>query len=196
MHYEILISAKPRVNFMPKKQKTYPKSNSKSQRKNKLEKKQAKAQPKPVSLFKSKYYWITLAATILIFIFALGYITHMSEEKELLMLGSILSVIGLAFYIGYKPSVNYDKRATFFFVGASIIGFGIWALIVLSLNASEILIQISNSVGDSFFVITSLSICLVLGAFIGDFIGKNRETILFFAHKFRNRLFYSKADGK
>jgi hypothetical protein len=181
---------------MPKKQKTYPKSNSKSQRKNKLKEKQAKTQPKPVSLFKSKYYWITLATTILIFIFALGYITHMSEEKELLMLGSILSVIGLAFYIGYKPSVNYDKQATFFFVGASIIGFGIWASIVLSLNASEILIQISNSVGDSFFVITSLTICLVLGAFIGDFIGKNRETILFFAHKFRNRLFYSKADGK
>jgi len=181
---------------MPKKQKTYPKSNLKSQRKNKIKEKQSKAQQKPVSLFKSKYYWITLATTVLIFIFALGYVMKISEEKELLMLCSVLSVIGLAFYIGYKPSVNYDKRATFFFVGASIIGFGIWALIVLSLNAAEVLMQISSSIGDSFFVITSLTICLVLGAFIGDFIGKNRETILFFAHKFRNRLFYSKADGK
>jgi hypothetical protein len=181
---------------MPKKQKTYPKSNSKSQRKNKLKEKQAKAHPKPVSIFKSKYYWITLAVTILVFTFALGNIIQLSREKELLLLGSVLSVIGLAFYIGYKSSVNYDKRATFFFVGASIIGFGIWALIVLSLNATEILIQISSSVGDSFFVITSLTICLVLGAFIGDFIGKNRETILFFAHKFRNQLFYARADGK
>ena len=67
---------------------------------------------------------------------------------------------------------------------------------VLSLNAIGVLAQISNSIGDSFFVITSLTICLVLGAFIGDLIGKNRETILFFAHKFRNRLFYSKANGK
>jgi hypothetical protein len=181
---------------MPNKQKTYPKFNSKSQRKNKLKEKQAKAQQKPVSIFKSKYYWITLAATILVFIFALGYVMKISKEKELLILGSVLSVIGLAFYIGYKPSVNYDKRATFFFVGASIIGFGIWALLVLSLNAFGVLVQISNSVGDSFFVITSLTIFLVLGAFIGDFIGKNRETILFFAHKFRNQLFYSKVNGK
>jgi len=181
---------------MPKKQKTYTKSNSKSQRKNKLKETRARAQQKPVSIFKSKYYWISLAATILVFIFALGYIMQMSEEKELLMLGSVLSVIGLAFYIGYKPSINYDKRATFFFVGASIIGFGIWALIVLSLNAFGVLVQISSSIGDSFFVITSLIICLVLGAFIGDFIGKNSETVLFFAHKFRNRLFYSGADNK
>ena len=181
---------------MPKKPKTYHKTNSKSKQKNKLKQKQTKAQPKPVSIFRSKYYWITLATTILVFIFALGYIIQISEEKELLILGCVLSVIGLAFYIGYIPSVNYDKRATFFFVGASIIGFSIWALIVLSLNAFGVLVQISNSVGDSFFVITSLTICLVLGAFIGDFIGKNIETILFFAHKFRNRLFYSKADGK
>jgi hypothetical protein len=181
---------------MPKKPKTYSKTNSKSQQKNKLNKKQTKAQLKPVSIFKSKYYWITVAVTILVFTFALAYVTHISEEKELLILGSVLSVIGLAFYIGYKTSENYDKRATFLFAGASIIGFSIWVLIVLSLTASEVLIQILNSVGDSFFVITSLTICLVLGAFIGDFIGKNRETILFLAHKFRNRLFYFKADGK
>ena len=105
---------------MPKKQKTYPKSNSKSQRKNKLKETHDRAQQKPVSIFKSKYYWISLTATILVFTFALGYIMQMSKEKELLMLGSVLSVIGLAFYIGYKPSENYDKRATFFFVGASI----------------------------------------------------------------------------
>jgi hypothetical protein len=181
---------------MPKKQKTYPRSNSKSQRKNKLKETHSRAQQEPVSIFKSKYYWISLAATILVFTFVLGYILQMSEEKELLMLGSVLSVIGLAFYIGYKPSVNYDKRATFFFVGATVIGFGIWALIVLSLNAFGVLAQISSLTGDSFFVITSQIICLVLGAFIGDFIGKNREAVLFFAHKFRNRLSYSRADNK
>ena len=141
---------------MPKKQKMYPKSNSKSQRKNKPKGTQGRAQKKPVSIFKSKYYWISLVATILVFTFALGYILHMSEEKELLLLCSVLSVIGLAFYIGYKPSVNYDKRATFFFAGASIIGFGIWILMVLSLNAFGVLVQISISIGDSFFVITSL----------------------------------------
>jgi len=181
---------------MSKKQKTYPKSNSKSQRKNKLKETHARAQQKPVNIFKSKYYWVSLATTILVFTFALGNILQMSVEKELLMLCCVFSVIGLAFYIGYKPSVNYDKRATFFFVGASFIGFGIWVLMVLTLNAFGVLVQISSSIGDSFFVTTSLIIFLVLGAFIGDFIGKNRETVLFFAHKFRNRLFYSGADNK
>jgi hypothetical protein len=112
------------------------------------------------------------------------------------MLGSVLSVIGLAFYIGYKPYENYDKRPTFFFVGASFIGFGIWALMVLSLNAFGVLIQISSLIGESLFVSTSLIIHLVLGAFIGDLIGKNRETVLIFAHKFRNRLFYSGTNKK
>ena len=78
---------------MPKKQKMYPKSNSKNQRKNKLKEKQSKTPQKPVSIFKSKYYWITLTATILIFIFALSYVMQISEEKELLMLGSVLSII-------------------------------------------------------------------------------------------------------
>ena len=44
--------------------KTYPKTQPK---KNKLKKKQLKDQPKPFSLLKSKYYWITLAAVILVF---------------------------------------------------------------------------------------------------------------------------------
>jgi len=162
--------------------KTYPKTPPK---KTKLKKNQPKAQPKP-SLLKSKYYWITLAVTILVFTVVLGYSIQISVGKELLMLGSIFSLIGLAFYIGFKPSENYDKRATFFFVGASIVGFSIWALMVLSFNASGVIAQISSSVGIDFFAITSLIICLILGAFIGDLIGKNRDKIALLTHKLRN----------
>ena len=162
--------------------KTYPKTPPK---KTKLKKNQPKAQPKP-SLLKSKYYWITLTVTILVFTVVLGYSIQISVGKELLMLGSIFSLIGFAFYIGFKPSENYDKRATFFFVGASIVGFSIWALMVLSFNASGIIAQISSSVGIDFFAITSLIICLILGAFIGDLIGKNRDKIALLAHKLRN----------
>ena len=125
---------------------------------------------------------------ILVFTIAFGYLMQISLGKELLMLGSIFSVIGFAFYIGFKPSENYNKRATFFFAGASIVGFSIWAVMVLSLNVSGVLIQIANSIGDSFFAITSLIICLIVGAFIGDLIGKKRETVGLFVHKFRNKL--------
>jgi hypothetical protein len=181
---------------MPKTPKIHPKPHSKGQRRNRPKKTPPKAQSKPVSLMKSKYYWITLTVTVLVFTFAYGYSTQISAEKELLILGSILSVIGFAFYVGFKPSENYEKRATFIFIGASIVGFSIWAVMLLSFKATGINSQISSLIGEGFFAITSLIICLVSGALIGDFIGKNRETVLFFAHKFRNRLFYSGADNK
>ena len=161
--------------------KTYPKTQPK---KTKPKKNQPKAQPKP-SLMKSKYYWITLTLTILVFTIAYGYLTQISVGKELLILGSIFSVMGFAFYIGFKASAGYNKRATFLFVGASIVGFSIWAVMVLSLNATGFLSQISNSIGTDFFAITSLIICLTLGAFIGDVMGKNRSALALFAHKFR-----------
>jgi cation transport ATPase len=174
------------INFMPKTPKTHPKPHSKDQRKTRPKKTQSKAQSKPVSLMKSKSYWITLTLTILVFTFAYGYVMQISVGKELLILGSIFLMIGFAFYIGFKPSASYNKRATFIFIGASIVGFSIWAVIVLSFNATGFESQISSSIGDDFFAITSLIICLVLGAFIGDLIGKNREAVVLFAHKFRN----------
>jgi len=163
--------------------KTYPKTHPK---KTKPKKNQPKAQSKPFSLMKSKTYWITVALIILIFTVAYGYFMQISVGKELLILGSVFSVMGFAFYIGFIPCASYNKRVTFFFVGASIVGFSIWAVMVLFFNATGIITQISSSIGIDFFAITSLIICLVLGAFIGDLIGKNREAVGLFAHKFRN----------
>ena len=161
--------------------KTYPKSTPK---KNRPKKTSPQAQ-KSASPLTNKYYWIMLTLAILVFTFAYGYLIKISLEEESLMLGCIISVIGFALYLGFKPSTRYDKRATFIFVGASIIGFSIWALMVLSLNATGILSQIASSVGSDFFAITSLIICLILGALIGDLIGKNRNTIELFANKVR-----------
>jgi len=100
-------------------------------------------------------------------------------------------VIGFAFYIGFKPYPTDKKRVVLIAIGASIIGFSIWAVTVLALNVAGLLVQILNPVGDVFFSITSLIICLILGAFIGDLIGKNFQTILLLARKFRTRIFSS-----
>jgi len=164
--------------------KTYPKVQSK---KNK-QKKHLKDQPKQINLLKSKYYWVTITTAILVFAVVVGFLVQISLGKELLILGSILSILGLAFYVGFKSSEGYDKRATFFFVGASIVGFGIWAVMVLSFMATGVISLISSSVGVDLFALTSLIICLILGALIGDLIGKNRETISLYAEKIRNRL--------
>ncbi len=144
-----------------------------------------KDQPKPVSLMKSKTYWIALTLIMVVFTFAYGFFMNISFEKEALILGSILAVIGFAFSVGFKPS-SYNKKATFIFVGASIIGFSIWAVIVLSINATAINSQIAGSIGVDFFALTSLIICLALGAFIGDLMGKNKEKIVLFTDKLRN----------
>lgn len=162
--------------------KTYPKTQPK---KNKQKKKQRKDQPKPFNILKSKYYWIGLTLMIFVFAVTIGYLNQISFGEELLILGCIFSVIGLAFYIGFKSSENYSKRATFIFVGASIVGFGIWAVMVLSFNAIGVISQISSTVGIDLFTVTTLIIFLVLGAFIGDLFGKKREALESFYYKLR-----------
>jgi hypothetical protein len=161
--------------------KTYPKT----QPKTKPKKTKFKDQPKPVSLMKSKTYWIALTLIMVVFTIVYGFLVNISLAKEALTLGTIFTVIGLAFSLGFKPSI-YSKKATTIFVGASTIGFGIWAAIVLSFNAVGLNPQIASSVGIEFYAITSLIMCLALGAFIGDLIGKNREKIVLFLDKFRN----------
>ena len=158
--------------------KTYPKTYPK---KTKPKKTKFKDQPKSVSLVKRKSYWITLTLFMLVLTIVFGYAMKISAVGEALILGTIFSIIAFAFYIEFKPSIKYDKRVTFIFAGASIVGFCIWAVMVLSLGATGILLQIVNLVGTSFFSITSLIICLIAGAFIGDLIGKNKEALRLFA---------------
>ena len=169
--------------MLPSMPKTYPKT---PQKKNKLKNKRVKDQPKPFSIFKSKYYWLTITVVILVFAVAMGFFIKISLGSELLILGSILSIIAFAFYLGFKSPEGYSKRATFIFVGASIIGFSIWAVMVLSFNATGITQQISDAVGNALFAITSLIICLVFGAFIGDLLGKKREALDSFYYRLRN----------
>ncbi len=165
---------------MPKtSQKTYPK-------KTKQKKTKYKDQPKPISILKSKFYWIALTLIILVFTIAYGYLIGISLERETLLIGTILAVIGFSFHIAFRSNSNYNKRVIFIFAGASIIGFIIWAAIVLSFNATGITSQITSSIGIDFFAITSLIICLISGAIIGDLIGKNKERLLLLTDKFRS----------
>jgi len=165
-------------SFMPKTSKTYPKPQPK---KTKHKKTQPKPQAKPVSITTRKSYWITLTLIITVFASVFGYFMNMPLENIVMMLVTVLLLIGFAVYIRFKPSTTtVNKRATFIFVGASVIGFCILAVILLSLNATELHTQIASAIGDGFFAITSLMICLILGAFIGDWIGEKRERISIF----------------
>jgi polyferredoxin len=174
---------------MPKTPETYPKPRSKNQKgKNKLKEKQAKAQPKTPSLLRNKYYWVFVALVLIVFTTVYGYSIQLSLGKEGLILGAILMVIAFAFYMAFKPYPIDRKRVILILIGISIIGFSIWAVTVLLLDANGLLKQIIPSIGDTFFAITSLIICLVIGAFIGDLIHRNMEKILALARSFRSRV--------
>jgi lysylphosphatidylglycerol synthetase-like protein (DUF2156 family) len=139
------------------------------------------------SITTTKSYWITLTLLIVVFAFVFGYFVNLSLDRIVIMLAAVLFVIGFARYIRVKPSTTtISKRATFFFVGASIIGFSIWAVMVLSLNVTGLHPQVASVIGDGFFAITSLIICLISGAVIGDLIGTNGERIsIFIKNKLR-----------
>ncbi|MDR2203512.1 MAG: hypothetical protein LBE76_04320 [Nitrososphaerota archaeon] len=87
----------------------------------------------------------------------------------------LLSLMG---YISTTPSnLLKSKRATFLFVGASIIGFCIWAVIFLTLPVIDLID--TDTLTDT-FLIFSFIICLTLGAFIGELMGKNQKIQKFF----------------
>jgi hypothetical protein len=156
---------------MPKTSKTKPKIQPKNKRKNK---------PEPISITSRKEYWIVLTLSMVIFGAGYGYLMKVPIPAIVMLLATVISVIVFAFYIKFKPStLPSTSRATYFFVGASVIGFGIWALVVLSINAAGLWIPIASVIGEEFFAITSLIIFLILGAFIGDWISKNRQRFKF-----------------
>jgi len=160
--------------------KTYPKTQRK---KTKPRKPQPKTPAKTVSITTRKSYWITLTLITIIFVSLYGYLMNIALQRMAMMLVTVLLLIGFVAYIRLNSStMPTTNRATFIFVGASIIGFSIWAVIVLLLNATGLHPQVANAIGDDFFAITSLIICLISGAFIGDLIGKNKERISIFVN--------------
>jgi len=164
--------------------KNYPK---KQPKKVKLKSKN-KLAPKPVSITSSKTYWLALTLMMIVFGSVYGYIMKVAIAGIGLLLASVLFIIGFAYYLRFKPSLlKNSERATFLFIGACILGFGIWAAVILLSQLTGLWTTLAGSVGDYFFAITTLIICLTSGAFIGDLIGLNKEKIsLFFHDKFGN----------
>ena len=169
---------------MPRPPKTKPKNFPKTQPK----KAKPKVEPKPVSITTSKFYWISLTTVIVIAVLGYGFLTGVAIQKIALIILTLLSVISLAWYIRVKPSTMTTKlRVTYMFMGAAVIGFCIWAVTVVVLGATGLGVQVSNSLGDRLFIVASQVIFFVIGAFIGDWVGINRNVIVSFFSKFKRK---------
>jgi hypothetical protein len=153
--------------FMPKSDKSRLKSKVKPKR---------KAEPELPNITSKPSYWIMLTLVTVVAASVFGLVTGITLLRIAVLAVTIVVLIGFVGYIRVVPSnLSLSKRATFLFVGASVIGFSIWAAIILASNATGFMLQIVNSVGEQFFVVTSLASCLAVGAFIGDLIGKNQR---------------------
>jgi hypothetical protein len=146
--------------FMPKPYKTKQKQKAKLKRK----------EPEVPGITTRKSYWIVLTALLAVVSAVFGVTMGIGWLQTAFLAVTIAVVIGTVGFIRVGPStLSLSKRATFLFVGISVIGFGIWA----ALTVSGVIAQAAN--GEEFFVVTSLAICLTAGAFIGEVLGRNKS---------------------
>jgi len=160
----MLISTNAETYFMPK-------SPSKDKAKTQLKKKRV-AQPETPSITTRKSYWIILAVAIVTVFSVAGFLLEFAIVDLATLMIAIVLLIGLIGYIRITPSnLSKSKRGTFLFIGVSIIGFSLWAIIMLSLISTGTINTIFDN--KAFFILPSLIICLTTGAFIGELMSKN-----------------------
>jgi hypothetical protein len=159
---------------MPKQTKSTAKSKAKL-------KHQRKNAPEVPGVTTKKSYWVILTVIMAFACSVAGYMLKLSLGNIAVLTVTIVLMICLTGYVRVEPSnLPVARRATFLFVGASVIGFGIWAIVVLVLGATGLMLQIGSMTGDQFFVLPSFITSLIVGAFIGELLGKNRKVQEFF----------------
>jgi hypothetical protein len=151
---------------MPKQPKTKAKSKAKL-------KKQQKTQPEVPSITTKKSYWVMLTVLMAVVVSVAGVMVNLEALQVVVLAVTVVLLIGLLGYVRVTPSsLPKFKRAVFLTFGASIIGFSIWAIFMLILNYTGVIAQLENTSGTTFYVIPSLIICIIGGAFIGELLGK------------------------
>ena len=130
---------------MPKPQKTRSKSKTKAQTK--------KVEPEPAGITTKKSYWISLLLFTAIAVSLAAYAVNLAWLNIAVLNVTVVVLIGFVGYIRVTPSnMPVSRRATFLFVGASVIGFCIWAAIIIVFNTSGFTPQVVDTLA-----VTSLS---------------------------------------
>jgi hypothetical protein len=167
--------------------KQHPKKLQKSNMKNRARNK-SKIKSEPANITTSKFYWIGLIIFTVIAILAVGIFSSIAVQKLALIMVTVLFVLAFAWQLRVKQSdLTAKTRATYIFVGAAVIGYSIWAIMVILLAATGFGIQLGNILGDQLFIAASQIIFLVVGGFIGDYLSTN-SAFQGFADKIRQKV--------
>ena len=102
---------------------------------------------------------------------------HIPLERALTGVGLAFLCTGIAYYIRVKPSRRVNKGA-YIPLGISPIGFTLWIVYVLTIGR-----QATNYLGVWPSLILGFTVPYVIGAFIGDWIGKRRNYRLPFSNE-------------
>ena len=120
------------------------------------------------------WWWKSLWAGVLLIAVALGAVGYfiLNTPLEQVLGGTALTflLIGIAYYIRVKPSLSVS-RAIYILVGISPIGFGLWVL--LSISGVGRLMTDYLGVWPSLLI--GFTVPFIVGAFIGDWIGRRRN---------------------
>ena len=143
-------------------------------------------QPQPVSITSKKSYWITLTSVTVFATAVYAYAIGIALPQIALLVAAVVLALGFVGYVRVTPSKFVTFwRAVFIFAGISIIGFSIWAAMIYYSMQTGVLASVVNSLGDQFFGVTSLVICLAVGGFIGELISKNKSVQVHFADRLK-----------
>ncbi len=157
----MLIRAGYTLVVMPKPPKVLPKHKAKHK---------GKAAPETPSFTTKKSYWLMLLALFAVVSAVFGVATRLGLLQTAFLVVTVALLIGVVGFIRVTSStLSFGKRATFIFMGASIIGFSIWAAFTLAFMPQLVVLN------SDFYVMASLVICLTGGAFIGELISRNRK---------------------
>jgi cation transport ATPase len=144
---------------MPKPQKQKQKTKSKEKA------------PETPGITTKKSYWIVLAVLFAVVSTAFGITAAYTIYETIFLVATIVLLISLIGFIRTTPSnLSSGRRAIFIFVGASIFGFIIWGALILT----GVMTPFAKENDQVFVAITSFALCLIIGAFIGEMIGRSK----------------------
>jgi len=119
------------------------------------------------------WWWKPLWVGVILSSIALGavgyFLWHFPLESLAGGLALTLFCVSVAYYIRIKPSLKVN-RAIYILLGISPIGFVLWIVYVLSFGR-----YVTNYFGTWLSLLIGFTLPYIIGAFIGDWIGRRRN---------------------
>jgi len=119
------------------------------------------------------YWWRPLWIAVLVMTIALGvasyFLFHPPLERMVGGVALTFLCIGIAYYIRVRPSMKVN-RTIYILLGITPIGFILWIVYALTIGR-----YVTNYLGVWSSLIIGFTVPYIIGAFIGDWIGKRRN---------------------